>query len=282
VPATGLVVRPERVCFEDVDFVWGDSTGVSPSSAADAAVIHVLAARAEFRGCSFQGGETAMPLPIAVRWTHPAEQERAGLSLPSGQLKLSDCVFRRVGAGISCETLGARAVELANVLYLGTGPLVRLDHCPKSDEPTLVRLSDVTLRNAGPLLECRYRQVVDEPGDVSIHASGCVLATRPEAALLSFVGPVPPERLAVDMRWTGEGSVVPPEGIVAAWQAPGGRVQVLDDALFSIAGLVRSEVEFAGPAETGPEANRTCRCQVPLRRSAFPGVDPGSLAWPEQ
>ena len=171
---------------------------------------------------------------------------------------------------------------MANVLYLAAGPLVQLDHCPRTDEPVLVGLSNVTLRGAGPLLECRYERIPGQPAPISIQAGGCALATRPEAALLSFVGPVRPERILGKIRWTGQGSLVLPDATVAAWQNPEGDVQVLDDALVSIAGLVRSKVEFAGPRETGPEANRIVRCQVPLRSSSLPGIDPQAIAWPQR
>jgi hypothetical protein len=140
----------------------------------------------------------------------------------------------------------------------------------------------VTLRGAGPLLECRYARIPAQPALISIRAGGCALATRPDAALLSFVGPVRPERILSKIRWTGQGSLVLPDAVVAAWRNGEGHVEVLDDALVSIAGLVRSKVEFAGPVETGPEGSRIVRCQVPGRSSSPPGIDPPAIAWPER
>jgi hypothetical protein len=71
-----------------------------------------------------------------------------------------------------------------------------------------------------------------------------------------------------------------PEAAVAAWRNTEGEVRQLDDSLVSIAGLVRSKVEFAGPRESGAEANGVVRCQVPLRSASLPGIDPRSIAWP--
>jgi len=192
-------------------------------------------------------------------------------------------VLRNVRAGVACETLGALAVEMANVLSLDTGPLVELDHCPAPDEPVLIGLANVTLRNAGPVLECRYREIPDQPGTISVQASGCALATQPNAGLLSFVGPSRPERILSKIRWSGQGSLVLPDARIAVWRPPQSDTQVLlDDALVSIAGLVRSEVEFSGPAQIGPDSSRIVRWQVPLRSSDPPGIDPQTLAWPDR
>jgi hypothetical protein len=132
------------------------------------------------------------------------------------------------------------------------------------------------------LLECRYDRIPDQPAYIAIEASGCALATRPDAALFRFVGPVRPERILSRIRWTGQGSLILPDAVVAAWENPDGKPQVLDDAMVSIAGLVRSKVEFAGPPEAGPEASRIVRCQVPLRSTSLPGIDPKAIAWPER
>ncbi len=281
-PPTGLVVQPEGLRFQDIDFIWDDSGQGGSVPESEAAVIHVLAARVEFRGCSFQAAATADGCPVAVRWSHPEDRNRAGLSLPSGQVRLGDCVFRRVAAGVACQTLGALAVEMANVLDLATGPLVRLDHWPQPDEPVLVRLSQVTLREAGPLLDCRYGRIGDRPGTLSIQANGCAFVPRPEAALLSFRGPASPEPLLGAVRWNGQGSLVSPDGIIAAWEGPEGELRRLDDASISMAGLVRSEVRFAGAAGAGPEASQIVRWQVPLRSPNPPGVDPQTLDWPKR
>jgi serine/threonine-protein kinase len=282
VPPGGLTIEPDGVRFENIDFLWDPPTGPVPSPQTEEAVVHVLAAQAVFRGCTFRAAEGATRQPVAIRWTYPPRSTQAELSLFSGQLQLSDSVLDRVRAAVSCQTAGTPAVEMANVLHLGTGPLVQLDHCPGADEPVLVRLSNVTLRGAGPLLECRYRRIPDQPGGISVRADGCVLLTRPQTPLLSFVGPDRPERLLNRMRWDGQGSLVLPDALIAAWQPPGGEFQMLDDSVASIAGLVRSNVQFAGAVEAGPQACRIVRWQAPLRSPNAPGIDAHVPDWQER
>ena len=281
VPHAGLDVRLEGLRFENIDFIWNGSRRLDPLAGEQPGIIRLSAARAGFHGCSFQASEVSTEVPVAIYWTHPADRRQADLLLPSGQLQISDCVFRRLGTVLACRTLGALAVEMSNVLHLGVGPLVSLDHCPLTDEPTSISLSGVTLRNSGPPLECRYKRMVERPGRISIQASGCALVTQPEAAVLSFVGPTSPDRLLSNVQWTGQGSLVSPEAVIAGWRQPDGSVQVLDDATASIAGLVRSAVEFAGPAESGPDASRMLYWQVPLHSPNPPGIDPRTLAWLE-
>lgn len=279
VPAQGLVIREENLRFENLDFVWESETSAAASLSATPAIVRLHAARAAFHGCSFQAiGKVRLP-PTAIAWAHPSGQAASEVALPSGQIQLSDCVFRQIRVGISCQTVGAVAVEISNLLYLGTGPLVLLDHCPKLDEPVVVGLTAVTLRDSGPLLECVYGRVEDQPGTITIQANGSAFVTSPQTALLSFVGPRAPEQLLSSIQWTGQGSLVGPKTVVAQWRRPDGKAQVLDDSAVSIAGLVRSAVEFAGSADASPSANRITRWQVPLQSANPPGVDPASLIW---
>ena len=178
---------------------------------------------------------------------------------------------------MDCHCVGALAVELTNTLHLGTGPLVRLDHCPGADEPVLISLEQVTLRGSGPVLECCYRRIEDQPGEVSIRATRCAFVPRPDAALLLWTGSDSPEGMLGAVRWTGQGSLVVPEAAIAAWRGSDGRQRALDEAAVSIEGLVRSEVGFAGDAEDGPAASQIVRWQVPLRSTAPPGIDPAVL-----
>ena len=272
VPPTGLVVDVEDVRFENVDFVWDH-----PSQAGETAVVHVRSARAEFRGCQFRSARRLPAPPVAIRWTHPTGSDNAELSLPSGRVRLGDCVLRWVGAGVECQTRGALAVELANTLQLGGGPLVRLDHCPRPDEPVLIALQRVTLRGGGPVLECRCQAMDWQPGEISIQAAGCAFVPEPGAALLLLTGPESPERLLGSIRWTGQGSLVSPEAVIAAWRLPDGGQRVLDEAAVSIDGLVRSEVGFAGSADAGAAASRIIRWQAPLQSTDPPGIDAAAL-----
>ena len=216
-------------------------------------------------------------LPAAIVWTHPADAQTAATSLPSGRVQLSDCVLERVSAGLDCRTAGAVAIDFGNTLFLGGGPLVRLDHCPGGDEPVLLGVSRVTLRGSGPLLECRYQRIAAQPGEIAVQAVDSVFAPAASMPLVRFAGPDEPERLLENVRWTGQGSLVTPAAAIAAWQPPHQSPKTLDDAMVSIAGLVRSEVGFAGAAQAGPAASRADRWQAPLQSADPPGIDPRLL-----
>ena len=171
VSGAGLVVDKEDVRFENIDFVWQPAALTERAGREAPAIVRLLAGRVEFRGCSFRcnARERNTPLPsssvAAIHWIHPAQIDPSETSLPSGRIRLSDCVFDRVGAALDCRTVGALGVEFTNTLHLGAGPLVRLDHSPRSDEPLSLSLSQVTLRDSGPLLECLAPQSDPGKGD---------------------------------------------------------------------------------------------------------------------
>jgi hypothetical protein len=279
VPSTGLIIRPERIRFENIDFVFGGSTR---SNGGDRwpEMLQVFAPSAEFRSCSFQSAGGLPGDRVAIRWFHPADRRRYESGLPSGRIRFANCVFRNIHTGVACRTAGGVAVELANVLHLGSGPLVELDHCPRLDEPVLLGLSGVTIRGSGPLFLCRYSQIEEQVGRITIRAAGCAFSPAEGIPLLSLAGTSPPGRLLNALEWTGQGSLVDPEAIIAGWIMENGRVRSMDDAAVSIAGLVRGAVTFAGPADSGPAASQITRWQVPLLTPDAPGIDPRMLAWP--
>jgi len=188
-------------------------------------------------------------------------------------------MFDRVGAGLDCRTVGALGIELTNTLHLGAGPLVRLDHCPRSDEPLSLGLSQVTLRDGGPLLECLAPHVEEQPVEITVLSTACVFAPQPGEPLVRCSGAASPERLLRGLRWNGQGSLVTPQTPILNWRGPDGP-QNVDEASLSIAGLVRSDVEFAGRPSSDPAASRVIRWQAPLRSANPPGIDPAPLPCP--
>lgn len=280
-PRGGLSVTAENVRFENIDFVWdGGGTG-SRSEDASAAMVALGAGQTTFRGCSFRTARATSGPPVAIRWIHPADGRQSQLSLPSGRIEVKDCVFSGVGAGIECRTVGARVVRLVNTLCLGPGPLVRLDHCPAADEPVVLSLSHTTVRGAAAVLECRYDRVDPRPGGIAVEGDQCAFVLGQRGSLLLLTGRESPAALLAEIQWTGQGSLVAPQGPVALWSGAGGRGEAVDDSSLSMAGLVRSAVEFAGPAEDGPAASRVTRWQGPLRSTDPPGVDPAVLSLPD-
>jgi hypothetical protein len=241
--------------------------------------VRLLAGRAEFRGCSFRCAvEGAVP---AIRWVHPADVDQSETSLPNGRIRLADCLFDGIGAALDCRTLGALGFELTNTLHLGAGPLVRLDHCPRSDEPMSLGLSQVTLRDCGPLLEYLTPPADDQPVDITVSSTACVFAPRSGEPLVRCGGSTTPERLLRGLRWTGQGSLVTPQTPILTWRGPEGQ-QTVDESSLSIAGLVRSEVGFFGKPSGDPATSRILRWQAPLQTANPPGVDPAPLPCPSR
>ena len=137
----------------------------------------------------------------------------------------------------------------------------------------------MALRESGPVVECTFVQIAARPGNISIRANGSAFVISPNKTLLSFSGPKSPDRLLSTLYWSGQGSLVSPQTVIAGWRRADGKTEVLDDAAVSMAGLVRSKVGFAGPAKEGPAASQIVEWQVPLRTSDPPGIDPRRLSW---
>ena len=272
-----ITVTNEDVLFDNIDFVWQAGPITRPGKESSA-ILQVESGRVRFRRCTFQSASGEANACSAIRWVFPID--RSGQTLPTGKLSLHDSVFCRVDAAVDARTAAALTIECDNLLHLGPGPLVRLDHTPPVDEPLGLTLTNVTLRQAGSVLEIHEQTPVNKPGTISVNAQLCIFEPKEGGALLSFVGPTAPTAIAGAVYWTGEGALVTPEASIAHWGNPSGTTTELNDAAFSIAGLVRSRVEFAGAAEAVIESNVARRWQAPLPTAEAPGIRGGSLAQP--
>jgi serine/threonine-protein kinase len=270
VPVAGWRVSVEDVGFENVDFVWqASSVGPVPP---ETAMVRLEAGRADFRGCVFR--VSAGPrVPVAIRWTHPSEEADSLLALPSGKLRLENCLFESIDAAVECRTRGPTALDFSNVLQIEGGPLVRAMHCPTAEESLRIGLRRTTLRANGGVLECRYGEVGTSPGPVVIQAVQSGLFPRVGSALIALSGPEAPARLLDVVQWTGQGSLVGLQSPIVVWQSPSEGARPVDDARLAISGVARSEVEFAGASGGGPLASQILRWQAPLRSPDPPGAD---------
>ncbi|MGA2035755.1 MAG: protein kinase [Thermoguttaceae bacterium] len=266
VPPAGLSVAVDNVRFENIDFVCDAAVDAPP------ALLRLSASRAEFRGCSFCGPRSAPPGSAAILWTYPADPASAGLALASGRLRLGGCVVRQTPVAVQCRTAAAVTLEMTNTLSLARGPLVRMDRAPAMDEPLRIVASQLTLRGGGPLVAFDSLPNADRAGEILVEATGCVFAPAAHSALFSFTGSASPQAWLKNLRWSGAGSLLTPDADVAAWHLPDGAQHTLDDTAISIAGLVRSEVEFAGESDGGPAASRITRWQAPLQSADPPGI----------
>jgi hypothetical protein len=278
VPRGGLRLDAENVRFEEIDFVWD---GSDASSGQQAAIVRLQASCVAFQRCSFQSARPDVSLPAAIVWSYPVDPSEAERSLPSGEVSMSHCVLRNVAAGIVCRTHATLAVTLENTLYLGRGPMLALSRYPRVDEGLVIRMTHTTLRASGPLVHCPCGSET-RVGTLSIVADGCVFAPSGQTSLLTFSGPQSPEELLKHLTWSGQGSLIPPSTAVASWQEIDGRIHLLDDSALAIAGLVRSEVEFAGPPEANPAASRAVGWQAPLQSPNPPGIVPEHVAGPNR
>jgi serine/threonine-protein kinase len=273
VPREGLSVQADRVSFENIDFTVDEqSSPPAFGTEASATLVRLLAAQCNFVGCSFQSASGNPEPCTALKWQYASERRAAAVALPTGRICLKNCVFRRVGTGIESHVQGAIGLEMVHVLHLGPGPLIRLGHAPAADEPVRISLSQVTLREADALLECRCGGQGDRAGEINIEATGCVLAPRAGNALVVFSSQAFPTSLLHELKWTGQGSVVAGPVVFGQWRRGDGTRQTLDDATISIAGLVRGEVEFAGAFDGDPARSQVINCQAPLRDSETAGA----------
>ncbi len=176
VPSGGLPVLGDRLTFENIDFVPGQSAITFSDRAEEtSALIRLFCSECTFLGCSFQAAAGLPDRITAIRWEQESVSIETAGSLPAGRLRLKNCVFRRVAAGIESSRRGAVTLEIVNTLHLGPGPLVRLEYCPAADEPWRISLAQVTLREADSLVELRLGSGRDEVplGEIGIDASGC-------------------------------------------------------------------------------------------------------------
>jgi hypothetical protein len=277
VSGDGLLVEQDDVRFENIDFVGRPASTGDPSDAANPAIVQLQTGRITFRGCSFTCGVAENCRTVAIRWRHPARLDNAETSLLSGRIQLTDCLFHGVEVGLDCQTAAALAVEIRNTLCVAAGPLMRLDHCPKTEEPVSLVLSQVTLRDGGPLLECRMPRGENQPGEMTIVSTQCAFSPKSGEALIRVVGAESPGRLLGAVRWSGQGSLVTPETPIGVWCEPDGRQQPLDESSLAIAGLVRSAVGFAGVVSRDPATSRLVHWQAPLQSADPPGISPNSI-----
>jgi len=279
VPRTGLPVDVDDVRFENVDFAYDHPAQLHASTETPCAIVRLRASRIELVGCRMQTMRQTSAGPAALCWDPPADPSQSVLR--GGRVRLINCVLHDVAVGVDCRMVGTLALEMTNTLQIGGGPLVRLDRAPSMAEPIRIHLTQVTTRGSGPLIECGHQSSGGASGgasgEISVESVACAFVPQSGTALMLFHGPASPDAMLRGIRWTGQGSLVSPETAVAAWRDPDGVERPLDDANVSIAGLVRSQIEFAGQDRSDPVASQLIRWQAPLRSPDPPGIDPAEL-----
>jgi serine/threonine protein kinase len=276
VPAGGWSIRAEGVRFENLDFVW-DAGDANAWSQVSLALVRLEVGRAAFHGCTFRGPDSGGPRPAAIAWLSPSAAATSPNTLWSGRVELTDCLVWGVDAAVDIRAAGTLSVEINNTLFAYGGPLVRSDHCPTAEEPLSLSLSRVTMRQCGAVWQCNCPHVESRPGPVTIQAVQSVLVPLPQMPLIVFRGPESPERLWAGLQWLGEGSIVGAATPTAEWSTGQGSPHALDDSGIPMAGLVRSEVQFAGAVTMDPQTSQAIGWQVPLRTPDPPGIEPRAI-----
>jgi len=276
IPPAGATLTVEHVRFIDVDFVAPRITG--PAGAA----LAVTAKNVAFHRCSFQGIEPSNRPQAMIRWAPAAVSGGAGGSDATNALELRECVMATVDAGLHCAAAGDATVSLTEVLFLGSGPLARIDRTAARGGAAEVWLKHCTVRDAACVIELDAGESGNSTADASlrVEASGCVLAPRREGALIVLRTARAPAAALRAVTWRGEGSVVTPSTPTVSWLSGDGEPRTVADARLAIEGLVRTDLGFAGDAEDGPDASRLVRWQVPLRSTRPPGIGDGRLSLP--
>lgn len=265
VPADGLLIDVNNVRFRRIDFV----AGIEGNPAART-MIALQAEQVAFTACRFRG--VSGTNSTAINWK--LSDGGSEIELSTGNLKLNDCVFENLAAGVHCPHDAALALAFVNTLHHGWGPLVTLSDLPRADAPISISLDQFTLRDAQSLLECRVSSTPSNAGPITIQSTRSVFTQRPGNPLVVFVGPQPNEAPWHLVRWHGQGSVVDSPLPLLGWRLEAGDVVSADEARLNVSGVVRGSIEFAGPSSRGVAGARVVGWNAPLRSPDPPGFDP--------
>jgi hypothetical protein len=267
VRADGLAIDVDDVCFENVDFVWQPTQGETSPNDRMQSMFRVRANGVSWRGCTLNGRKSGVVAIVVAAAS--SELSRGAVC----ELSLSDCVV----SGVTATVDGIASLSLGNTLCVASGPLLRIPRGAGHGDAISVSLDHVTLRGEGSILEWRYGRRPSQPNAVTISVTESVLDTGPHEGLVVFAGSERPEPLLQSIQWNGQGSVVGPRTTIASWRSGETRHQALSDDALEIAGLVRSDVEFAGKPEGPPSASRVTRWHGPLRSAEPPGISAAAL-----
>jgi hypothetical protein len=280
-----LIVQAEGVSFENIDFVVSRKR-LDPSSEGNesaTALVQLLAARAEFIGCSFQSEVGIGGARVAIAWTwHAKRASEPADGLPEvGRLRLSDCVLRQVAAGIHCRSEDSLELSLSNTLHLGPGPMLDIGSTSALDKQLDIKLNHCTLRQAASLIDVAMAASGAAPSLV-IEASDCVLAPQPGGCLIRGFAPQQPEKLWKAILWSGAGTLLPGGTQFAFWYDAEGAAQQVADREISIQGIVASDFQFSDDADAGAGASEIKSWSAPLRSEHPPGIRAPSLSFPSE
>jgi len=268
VPDDGLSIDADQVRFRGIDFLTNPSRRHSTGT-----MIRLNVEQAEFSGCRFRG--VAGGTTVAIDWK--IITNNSAIDLPTGRLDLRNCIFGNLAMGVRCPSKAALTLSIVNTLHLGWGPLITLHDLPRADAPVSVLVDRLTLRDAESFLECPLNSDVSTAAPITIEAVRSIFAQRPGNPLVVFVGPKPSEEPWHIVQWGGQGTVLDSPLPLVGWRSETGQVIAADETRLNVSGVVRGNVEFAGPTARGPAGSRVVGWNAPLRSPEAPGFDPTTL-----
>lgn len=168
------------------------------------------------------------------------------------------------------------AMEMAHLLRMGGGPLLE-STSTSGAALQLMRLSHVTVRQAGPLWRLPAGVC-----NVTLRADDCVLDFAAGGTWLEFVGVGTPADWPAQIEITGQGTLTTPGTIVGTRFSRNLPVTKVDESAVLIDGIFGGEFEFAGRASLRPQdyALREFVADAPRQSADDPGVDTSRILTP--
>jgi hypothetical protein len=223
-------------------------------------------------------------LPVAVAWKVADDGDPSG-----GRIELRDCVFSGAAPAIHLAS-APRQIALDNCLKLGPGPLVHLATSPEIDSrlrrgrKVSVKLQNTTCRRAGTVVRWKLPddwQPTSSPV-LLVEATDCVFdLLLGSSALIELASATAKPAWLRSARWTGEGSLAPPDLTVAA--ASTGSATTLtpiEAAALPLDGLSSGSFRFAAEFSLAPADAAVTEWEAPRLSTAPPGIRAPRLVWP--
>jgi len=272
-------IDADATTFRNVDFRWQTSPDSDPvasekSPISPAALINVTANTIRFDRCTFcsESGQRV----AAINWTLPLDADARQLSLTSGQIELANCVLNGMDAMLETDGGGAQRIHLSNCLHQDGGPLIRIRRQRPVEEPLTLKIERSTLRQCDSLIECRLAESATAPsGKIDIHWIDTVFALPAGTPLFTLIRDGDDRRIAGAIVASGQGSLITPDAGMVRWLGSAQSSEndsASNESEIAVAGLVRSEVTFAGPLSPNPLNARLVRWQAPGRSVDPPGI----------
>jgi len=268
-----LTISAESVRLENVDVTIRSAK--PPASLLLAQTDRFDIVRCQFQTHSFEeslaaGNSAAARLshsPIAIGWRNLGES-------PGGRVRLEESQFLGLGTALHLAS-APQKLDAENCLRLGAGPLFVLAKSPRPGRPLVVKLSGVTTRGSGPLLNWRLPDQPKNLGQVQIEATSCVFdLASPQVALFEFIGGPRREDWHKWISLVGADALMSEQSPPAAWlNRRSGKYETLDDRDLKLEGLFAVPYAFAGQYSANPADAELAeiRASISRRSVEMPG-----------